>query len=145
MSYESLTWRMGKSKTFPSWLCVPFLPSHSVCCTRLSHWFNFTTVYIAPLSIILKTATIHPTSSILSLPQKASLPAMQSCLIPPPWPSHSQAAAAWLPPWPSFSTPTGTTLAATIVVTLTPPGLTTGKAIGQAIGRTATSTGPVTT
>ncbi len=143
--YESSTWRMGNSETFPSGLCLPFLPSHSVHCTRLSHWFNFTTVYVASLLITLKTVAIHPMSSILSQPQKASPPAMGSCLLPPPWLSCSQAAAAWPPPWPSPSSPPGTTLAATIEVTLTPPGLTTGKAIGQAIGWTATSTGPATT
>ncbi len=139
---------MGNSEMFPSGLCLPFLPSHSVCHTRLSHWFNFTTVYVAPFLITLKTAAIHPTSSISSPPQKASPPAMQSCLLPPPWPSCSQAAAAWPypPPGPSRNSSAGTTLAATIEVTLTTLGSTTGKAIGQVIGYwAATSTGPVTT
>ncbi len=145
MSYKSSTWWMGNSETFPSGLCLPFLTSHFVCHTQLSHWFNFTTVYIAPLLITLKTVAIYPTSSFSSPLQKASPPAMQSCLLPPPWPSHSQATAAWQPPWPSRSSLPGTTLAATIVVTLTPPGSTTSKAIGQAIGWTATLTGPVTT
>ncbi len=127
---------------------MTFLPSHSACHTWLSHWFNFMTVYFAPLLVTLKTAAIHPTSSILHPPQKASPPVMRSHLLPPPWPSCSQAAAARPrpPPWPSCSSPAGTTLAAMIVVTLTPPGLTTGKAIGQAIGHwTATLTGPATT
>jgi hypothetical protein len=88
------------------------------------------TAYIAPRSITQKTAAIHPASSILSPPQKASPPATQSCLLPPPWPSRSQDAEAWpCPPlWPSCSSPDGTTLAATTVVTFTPPGLTAGKA-----------------
>ncbi len=136
---------MGNSETFPSGLCLPFLPSHSMCRTRFSHWFNFATVYIDLLLIILKTAAIHPTSSILSPLQKASPPATQSCLLPPLWLSCSQATAAWPTSWLSCSSPPGTTLAAMIVVTLTPPGSTTGKAIGQAIGQTATLTGPATT
>ncbi len=145
VSFESSTWRMGNSKTFLSGLYLPFLPSHSMFCTQLSSWFNFTTVYIAPLFITLKTAAIHPTSSILSPPQKASPLVMQSCLLPPPWLSCSQAAAAWPPPWPSCSSQPSTTFTATIVVTLTPLGLTTSKATGQAIGWTATSVGPVST
>jgi hypothetical protein len=94
VSYESLTRRTRNSETFPSGLCLPFLPSHSVCRTYLSHWFNFTTVYIAPVLITLKTAAIHPTRSISSPQQKVSPPATQSCLLPPPWLSCSQAAAA---------------------------------------------------
>jgi hypothetical protein len=112
---------MGSSETFPSGICLTFLPSHSACHTWLSHWFNFMTVYFAPLLITLKTSAIHPTSSILHPPQKASPPVMRSHLLPPPWPSCSQAAAARPrpPPWPSRSSPAGTTVAAMIVVTLT--------------------------
>ncbi len=94
VSYKSSTWQTENSETFPSGLCLPFLPSHYTCHTHLSHWLNFTTVYIAPLLFTLKTGAIHPTSSILSLPQKASSPATRSCLLPPPWPSCSQAATA---------------------------------------------------
>jgi hypothetical protein len=130
---------------FTSGLCLPFLPSHSVCCTRLSHWLNFTTVYVAPLLITLKRVAIHPTSSTLSPPQKASPPVTRSCLLPPPWPSCSQAAAARPPLWPSHSSPPSTMVAVTIVVTLTPLGLIIGKATGQAIGRTATLTAQATT
>jgi hypothetical protein len=60
----------------------------------------------------------------------------------------SQAAAAqpFPPPWPSCSFPAGATLAAMTAATLTPPGLTTGKATGQLIGHwTATLGGPATT
>ena len=127
--YESLTWRTGNSETFPSGLYLPFLPSLSMCHTRLMHWLNlnFTTVFGAPLLITLKTAAIHPTSSILSPPKKASPPATRSCLLPPPWPSCSQATAAQPPLWPSCSSPPSTMAAATIVVTLTPPGLKLAK------------------
>ncbi len=138
--YESSTRWTGNSETFPSGLCSPFPPSHSVCHTCLSHWLNFTTVFVTPLLITLMTAAIHPTSSISSPLQKASPPAMRSCLPPPSWPSCSQAAAARPPPWPSRSSPPGTTVAATIVVTLTPPGLIIGKETGQAIGRYQTAT-----
>ncbi len=50
VSYGSLNRQTGNSKTFPLGLCLPFLPSHSVCCTQLSPQFNspFTTAYIAP-------------------------------------------------------------------------------------------------
>ncbi len=50
MSYGSSTGRTGNSKTFPSGLCSPFWPSHSVCCTWFSPWFNMllTTAFIAP-------------------------------------------------------------------------------------------------
>jgi hypothetical protein len=136
---------MGNSERFPSGICLPFLPSHSVCCTRLAHWLNFTTVYLAPLLITLKTAAILPMSSILSPLQKASPPATRSHLLSPPWPSCSQAAAAQPPPWWSCSSPPGTTVAATIVVTLTPSGLIIGKATGQAIGWTDTLTAQATT
>ena len=77
-----------------------------MCRTRFSHWFILlhTTAFIAPRSISLKTAAIHPTSSI-SLPQlKAILPATRSCLLPPlqpVWPCP--------PPQPSGSFPAGTT------------------------------------
>jgi hypothetical protein len=145
VSYESSTWRTGNSKTFPSGPCLPFLPSHSVCRTLLAHWLNFTTEYVAPLLITLKTAAIHPTSSILSPPQKASPPVTRICLLPPPWPSRSQAAAAQPPPWLSCSSPSGTMVAVTIVVTLTPPGLIIGKATDQAIGWTATLTAEAAT
>ncbi len=151
VSYGSSTWQTGNSETFLLGLCSSFRPSHSVCCTRLSHWCKLllTTAFIAPRSITLKTSVIHPMSSILSPPQKASPPAMQSCLLPPPWPSCSQATAAWPcpPPQLSCSLPAGTTTIAIIPATLTPPGLTTGKVTGQAIGchQTATSTGPATT
>jgi hypothetical protein len=68
--------------------------------------------------------------------QKAILPAMQSCVLPPLWLSCSQAAEAWPhpPPRPSCSFPAGTTSAATTPATPTPLGLTTGKATDQAIG-----------
>ncbi len=51
------------------------------------------------------------------------------------------------PPWPSHSLTAGTTTLATTPATLTPPGLTTGKGTGQAIGchQTATLTGSATT
>jgi hypothetical protein len=129
--YKSLTWRTGNSEMFPSGLCLPFLPAHSTCRTRLSHWFNFRTTYVAPLLITPKTVAIHPTSSTSSLPQKASPPVMQSCLLPPPWPS--------------CSSPPTTTHAATIVVTLTPLGLTTGKVISQVISWTPTLVGQAMT
>jgi hypothetical protein len=143
--YESLTWRTGNCEMFPSGLCLPFLPAHSMCCTRLSNWFNFMTVYIAPLLITPKTVAIHPTSSISSLPQKASPPVMQSCLLPHLWPSFSQATAAWPPPWLSHSSLPSTTHAATIVVTLSPSGSTTGKVTGQGIGQTPTLVGQAMT
>jgi hypothetical protein len=135
---------------FPLALCSPFWPSHSMCHTWFSHWFNLlpTTAFIAPSSIFLKTAAIHPTSAISSPPQKASPPALQSCLPPPQWLSCSQTTTAWPcpPPQPSHSSPVGTTLAVTTPETFTPPGLTTGKVTGQAIGHwTATFTGLATT
>jgi hypothetical protein len=141
---------MGNSKTLPSGLCSSFQPSHSVCHTRFLHWFKLmlTTAFIAPSSIILKTAVIHPMSSIFSPPQKASPPARQSHLLPFPWPSRSQAAAAQpRPPLPSCSLPAGTTTIATTSATLTPLGWTTCKATGQAIGhhQTATLMGPAIT
>jgi hypothetical protein len=136
----------------PLVLCFPFRPSHSVFHIRCSPWLNlpFMTAFITTSSISLKTVAIHLMSSITILPlsQKAILPATQSCLLPPPWPSCSQAATAQPrpPPWPSCCSPAGTTLAATTAATLTPLGLTTGKATGQAIGhQTATLVGPVTT
>ncbi len=138
VSYGSLNWQTGNSEMFPWGLCLPFQPSHSVCCTRLSPWFNLpvTTAYIVPKSITLKTAAIHPMSSILSLPQKTSPPVTQSCLLPPPWLSRSQAAAAKPrpPPLTSRGIPAGTTPGAMTPATFTPLGLTTGKATGQAIG-----------
>jgi hypothetical protein len=150
--YQSLTWQMGNLEMLPWVLCLPFRPSHSVFHTRCSPWLNlpFMTAFIAPSSISPKTVAIHLTSPISILPpsQKAILPATRSHLLPPPWLSCSQAAAArpHPPPWPSCSSSAGTTLAATTVVTLTPLGLTTVKATGQAIGhRTATLTGLVTT
>jgi hypothetical protein len=131
---------------------LPFRPSHSVCPTRCSPWLKlpFTTVFIANSSISLKTVAINLMSSIPILPlsQKAILPAMRSHLLPPPWPSRSQAAATepCPPPWPSCCYPAGTTLAATTAAVLTPPGLTTGEATGQAISHwTAISVGPAMT
>ncbi len=150
MSYKSSTWRTGNSKTLPLGLCSSFWPSHSVFYTRFLHWSKLLlmTAFIASSSIILKTAVIHPTSSILSPPQKASPPATRSCLLPPLWPSHSQAAAAWpCSPLPSRSFPAGASTVATTPATLTPLGSTTGVATCQAIGchQTATSTDPATT
>jgi hypothetical protein len=151
VSYRSSTWRTRISETFPSELCSPFLPPHSVCCTQFSYWFNLLlmTVFIAFRSISLKTVAIHPTSSILPPSQKAIPPATRSCLLPPSWLSRSQATAAWPHPplQPSCSLPAGTTTVATTPATLTPPGSKTGKATGQAIDRhqTATSTGPAMT
>ncbi len=141
---------MGNSKMLPLGLCSSFWPSHSMCCTWFLHWFKLllTTAFIAPSSIILKTVVIHPMRSILSPPQKASPPATRSCLLPPPWPSRIQDTTARpCPPLPSSSSPAGTTLAVTTPVTLTPPGLTTGKATGQAIGchQIATLVGPANT
>jgi hypothetical protein len=137
VSYGSSTWRTGNSETFPVGLCSPFQPSHSVCSSRLSPRLNlpFTTAYIAPLLITLKTAAIHPTSSILPPQQKASPPATRSHLLLPPWLSCSQATAACPrpPPWPRCFSPAGTTPAATAAATLTFLGLTTGKATGQVI------------
>jgi hypothetical protein len=94
VSYRSSTWQMGNSEIFPSGLCLPFLPSHFMCRTRLIHWLNFTIVFIAPLLITLKTVAIHPTSSILSPPKTASPSAMRSHLLPPPWLICSQTTAA---------------------------------------------------
>ncbi len=153
MSYGSLTWWTGNFKTFPSVLYLPFRPSHSVFHTRGSPWLNlpFTTAFIAPSSISLKTVAIHPMSSITISPpsQKAILPVTQSHLLPPLWPRCSQAAKAWpCPPLrPSCSFSTNTTSVATTPATLTPSGSTTGKATGQTIGhhQTATLTGPATT
>ncbi len=152
-SYGSSTWRTGNSKTFPLvLLCLPFQPSLFAFQTLRSPWLNlhFKTELIATRSISLKTVAIHLMSSISISPlsQKAILPATQSFLLPPPWPSRSQAAAAQPhpPPWLSCCSPAGTTLAATTAATLTPLGLTTGKATGQAIGhRTAKLAGPATT
>jgi hypothetical protein len=140
----------GEPETFLLGLCLPFQPSHSVCHTRISPWFNlpFTTAFIAPRSITLKTAAIHPTSSISSPPQKASPPVMQSCLLPPPWHSCSQAAAAWPCPLPQTSCriPAGATPVGTTPATPTTLGLTTGKATGQVMGHQAASlTSQVTT
>ncbi len=150
MLYGSLTQRTGNFEMFPFVLCLPFRPSHSTFYTRCSPRLNlpFMTAFIAPSSISLKTVVIHLTNSISILPpsQKAILPAMQSFLLPPPWPSCSQAAAARPrpPPRPSCSLPAGTTTVATTPATLTPLGSTTGKATGQAIGhQTATLTVPV--
>jgi hypothetical protein len=150
VSYGSLTWRTGNSKTLPLGLCSSFWPYHAVCRTRFLHWFKLLlmTALIAPSLLILKTLVIHPMSSILSPPQKASPSVMQRRLLPPPWRSCSQATAAQPPPppWPSCSSQAGTTLAVTTPATLIPLGLTTGKATGQVIGhRTATLTGPATT
>jgi hypothetical protein len=150
VSYGSSTQWTGNFEMFPSGLCSPFRPSHSMCHTRFSPWFNlpFTTAFIAPRLISLKTVAIHPTCSILPPPQKASLLATQSCLLPPPWPSCSQAAAARPRPplQPSRILPAGTTPVATTVATLTPPGSTIGEATGQAIGhQTAALAGPATT
>ncbi len=127
MSYESLTLQIGNFETFPSGLCSPFLPSHFVCCTHLTHWLNFTTVFVAPLLITLKTATIHPTSSISSPLQKVAVK-------PPQLDLPRGQVTALLP-------------VAMIVVILTPPGLIIGKATGQAIGhhQTAISTAQATT
>ncbi len=94
VSYQSSTWQTGNLETFPSGLCLPFLPSHSVCCTHLIRWLNFTTVFVAPLLITLKTAAVHPLGFISSLRRKASPPVTRSRLLPCPWPSRSQAAAA---------------------------------------------------
>jgi hypothetical protein len=133
-------------------LCLPFRPSHFACHTQFSPWLNlpFTTAFIAPSSISLETVAIHFTCSIYVSPpsQKAILPAMQSNLLPPPRPSCSQATAAQPHPplWLSHCSPAGITLEATAAATLTPLGLTTGEATGQAIGhQTATLAGPAIT
>ncbi len=133
-------------------LCSPFRPSHSVFHTRCSPWLNlfFTTAFIVTSSISLKTVAIRLTSFISISPQsqKAILTATQSLLLPHPWPIRSQATAGQPcpPPLPSCCSPAGTTLTATTAATLTPPGLTTGKATGQANSHwTLTLAGPVTT
>jgi hypothetical protein len=149
VSYGSSTWQTGNSETLPLGLCSSFWPYHAVCRTRILHWFKLLlmTALIFPSLLILKTLVIHPMSSILSPPQKASPSVTQRHLLPPPWRSFSQATAAQPPPppWPSCTSPAGTILAVTTPATLIPR-LTTGKATGQVIGhRTATSTSPVTT
>jgi hypothetical protein len=112
----------------------------STCCSQLNS--------LTPETISLKTAAIYPTSSILPPQKKVIPPVTRSCLLPHLWPSCSQATATRPrpPPQPSHSLPAGTTTVATTPATLTPPGSTTGKATGQAIGchQTATLTGPAT-
>jgi hypothetical protein len=61
VSYRSSTRQTENSKMIPLGLCLPFRPSHSVCCTQLSPWFNlpFTTTYIAEVPIICQGIPGH--------------------------------------------------------------------------------------
>jgi hypothetical protein len=134
--YGYLTQRTGNCEKLLLGPCSPCQSFHSVCCIRFSHHLNLlTSAFIAPRSTIQGIIS-HPTNFISPPQQKAIPPAMQSCPPPPPWPSCSQVAAAHLhpPPQPSRRLPASTTTTATTQATLTPPGLTTGKATSQAIG-----------
>jgi hypothetical protein len=135
VSYGYLTWQMGNCKMLLSKLCSPCRSFHSVCRSRSSPHLNLlTSAFIAPRSTIQGIIS-HPTNFILPLQQKAIPPAMQSCLPPFLWPSHSQVAAACLCPPPQLShrLPAGTTTAVTTQATLTPLGLTAGKVTGRGL------------
>jgi hypothetical protein len=122
-------------------LYSPCRASHSVCCIRYSPGLNLlTSAFIAPRLTIHRIIS-HPISLTSPSQQKAIPPATRSCLPPPPWPNCSQVTAACLhpPPLPSHRLPAGTTTITMTQATLTPLGLTTGKATGQAIGHGPTA------
>ncbi len=145
MLYGYLTWWTGYCKMLLLGPCSTCGSFHSTCCIWSSPHLNLlTSAFIAPRSTIQGIIS-HPKNLILPPQQKAIPPAMQSCLPPHPWLSHSQVAAACLPPplRPICRLSASTTTPDTTQATLTPPGLTSGKATGHS--PIAISADPATT